>query len=79
MRASLFAPRLSFEKLPFRHLATDTSDSMVTGLRAEWWEGKKAGRTHGPFNVIREIIVHICSRTLLGKPLLFEPYKVHIF
>ena len=22
--------------------------------------GKKAGRTHGPFNVIREIIVYIC-------------------
>ena len=77
MRASLFAPQLSREKLPFRHLATDTSDSMVTGLKGRVVGGKS--RTHGPFNVIREIIVHICPRTLLGKPLLFEPYKVHIF
>ena len=37
-------PQLLREKLPFRHLATDTSDSMVTGLRAEW-RGEKTGHT----------------------------------
>ena len=37
-------PQLLREKLPFRHLTTDTSDSMVTGLKAEWL-GEKARHT----------------------------------